>query len=161
MRLPSDANETIMTLTAFQFVPHKYRRLNSHMELIKLMNELIDSIWCDTDRMQRLVFGVYWMNAEPSFEVFYLASSVDIDLACIAQLETTVIGLLETGDATCRALHATFLASSEIDLSEAEIACAGWRVITLTPCPEPAPEPAPAPEPVPAPDPPPWPMPPG
>jgi predicted ATP-grasp superfamily ATP-dependent carboligase len=75
----------------------------------------------------RLVATVYWMDAPPSMEVFFVeeeAKSVLLNLTAdtITKLETGLVALLNQIESTSRALQAIYVTHSTVGLTPDDIA---------------------------------------
>jgi hypothetical protein len=89
----------------------------------------------------RLVFGAYWQNMMPSFEIFYLHGHPFIlSYGGISDVQNDVLALIQANMATLPT-RITYLGYEGIEMTKDDVIEAGWRV--LSPFPQPSPEPAP------------------
>jgi hypothetical protein len=84
--------------------------------------------------LARLTFTVYWQNASPSTEVFYLLDNLPArwqgpTLAGISYLEQQIVELL-TSQELVQPLRAVFIASNNVRIHPDEVNAADWRVIS-------------------------------
>jgi hypothetical protein len=81
-----------------------------------------------TSTYLRIVFTAYWSNANPSCEVFYLTiSPMETTPTGLAKLETVILSILQVWAA--HALRVIYIGCSSVQITDAEIAAADWRVI--------------------------------
>ena len=81
-------------------------------------------------RCLRVVFGVEWMGAPPSFEQFFMADGeIELTLTAIGLLEGAVAALLERAYGEHRVVKATYLAFSGWELDPSEITELDWRML--------------------------------
>jgi hypothetical protein len=80
----------------------------------------------------RIVLTAYWNNTSPSTEVFYLCDEhFDHNGTFIADLEQKVLERLQANCGTMP-LRVIYITHCEIDLSDDDVALAGWRVLVDT-----------------------------
>jgi hypothetical protein len=78
----------------------------------------------------RAVFTVYWTDACPSTEIFYLAGyPLRLHPQGIADLEQEVLTTIQEWDETMRAQTAIFITYIGVMMSEQDVQDADWRMI--------------------------------
>jgi len=79
----------------------------------------------------RLAFMVYWMDACPSGEIFYILQNdaQDFSVTTIGFLEQSVVLLIQAADTTKRTIQAVFLGSRPITMSSTDLTQADWHVL--------------------------------
>jgi hypothetical protein len=99
-------------------------------ELPKLLSETPPTVISPHATMLRLVFNIYWRDASPSAEIFFLSGqSLSLTLTGIARMETDVIALMQGHIASDRPREAVYLGSSNVLLTGDDIATAGWKLL--------------------------------
>lgn len=80
-------------------------------------------------RFLRVVFGCYWMNGQPSSEVFYVTQHpLRLNPSSITKFENDVLGLMHT-NGEARAMKLTYVSYSGVEMSASDVTDAGWHVI--------------------------------
>ncbi len=79
----------------------------------------------------RLAFMVYWMDAYPSGEIFYILQNdaQDFSMTTIGFLEESVVYLIQAADTTKRTIQAVFMGSRPITMTTTDLTQADWHVI--------------------------------
>ena len=78
----------------------------------------------------RTVFTVYWEDASPSTELFYLIGPVQFSPVSIRTMEQFILTQMQDWYSP-RALTVIYVTHGAVEMSAADIAAAGWRVIDL------------------------------
>jgi hypothetical protein len=79
-------------------------------------------------RYVRVIFMVYWMDASPSAEIFYLSGPMRMNPTDLTTMEQYVLSLMVDWY-SARAQVATFISHTEVFMSPSEVTAAGWRVL--------------------------------
>lgn len=77
----------------------------------------------------RVVFMCYWMNGQPSTEVFYVTDHpIRLNPTSIEAFEKDVLELMHNFSET-RAMKLTYIGYSGIEMSPSDVTAAGWHMI--------------------------------
>ncbi len=77
----------------------------------------------------RMVFTVYWQDACPSTEIFYLKHGFRLNPTSIGQLEAYIIDFLKKEGVTNTPLATVYICYSGVELTDQDVSDLGSRII--------------------------------
>ena len=88
----------------------------------------------DDTHYLRVVVMAFWQASPPSAEPFYITPfALQLNLGGIEALQAAILSAMQAQDGAGSVVSVTYIGHGAIEMSDADVTAAGWRVLTSLP----------------------------